>query len=408
MEAGETRNWFARIDPVLLLALLAALLFSLHGMHWGRVEDWNPDEMAMRRLSLTLEPHEFLKPPFYIFVNHLVVLWPLEIFEAVGRGITGRVFHLDGLKLLASRLLVAAFYLGTIVLGYKTARDFYGRTAARVIALLLATSAGFFAYVHFLTADIPVIAAMMLAFWLASRIVFAPTMRNYIAAGLCVGLATATKYNGLAVGIAIPVAHVLSRPWSWRAFLPDRRLIIGLLMVPIGFLLGNPHALFHWGNFSRDFVYNYEVTPRYGGEEGIGFGRFGYRIFDILGVPGGILVTLLVVISILLLVRRKTDAPATKGFLLCASVFGLYALKMGSFPRVPMRFVLPAVPFLILMIGPACRLRALRSRASHAVLALILLYNSVNAFYVGKRFRDDPRMAAQLWVQEKCPRPRAH
>jgi hypothetical protein len=64
----------------------------------------------------------------------------LEIVESIGRAKTGHVFHLDEVKLLGSRLLMAAFYLGTIVFAYKTARLFYGQSAARAIALLFATN----------------------------------------------------------------------------------------------------------------------------------------------------------------------------------------------------------------------------------------------------------------------------
>src|SRR5450755_4431391 len=296
-----------RIDPVLLLALFVALAFCLYGIRWGRVEDWNPDEMALRQMSLTLKPHGYEKPPFHTFVNHLLVLWPLSVAEFGATKLTGRWQNFNELKLLGSRLVTAAMFLGMVLIGYKITDAFCGRGAARMVALVFATSAEFFVQTHFRTADIPVVFWMMLAMFFASRIILDPQTKNYVFAGLCTGLATATKYNGLAVGLAIVVAHVLSKPWSWRAFLPDRRVWLGLAMVPAGFIFGNPYAIFDWKNFRADFAYNYVVTPRYGGETGLGFGKFAEGIFNILGLPGGILISVLVAVSLLLLLVRRTD-----------------------------------------------------------------------------------------------------
>lgn len=384
---------------MLLLALVTALAFCLFGITWGRVEDWNPDQMALRPLSLKLKPHGYQKPPFHTFVNHVLVIWPISLAENAGKIITGRSQNFNELTLVASRLVTAAMFLGIVLIAYKIADAFCGRNAARIITLILATCAGFLEQTHFLTVDIPVVFWMMLTLLFASRIIFEPTTKNYFATGLCTGLATATKYNGLAVGVSIVVAHLLSQSWRWRAFIPDKKLCIGLVMVPLGFILGNPYCVFDWQRFRADFAYNYAVAPRYNGQTGVGFNRFFYGIFEILGWPGGILMVVLVIISILLLVRRKTEQRAAQCFLLCASVFVLYTLKIGSFPRVPMRFVLPAVPFLILMAGPALR----RSRLLLPVLVPVLLYNAVCSFYVGEWFRNDPRMPAQVWMESNVP-----
>src|SRR5450755_114927 len=155
-----------RIDPVLLLALFVALAFCLYGIRWGRVEDWNPDEMALRQMSLTLKPHGYEKPPFHTFVNHLLVLWPLSVAEFGATKLTGRWQNFNELKLLGSRLVTAAMFLGMVLIGYKITDAFCGRGAARMVALVFATSAEFFVQTHFLTADIPVVFWMMLAMFL--------------------------------------------------------------------------------------------------------------------------------------------------------------------------------------------------------------------------------------------------
>jgi len=57
-------------------ALSLAFLFCLHGITWGRVECWNPDQMALRGLR-ALRPANYMKPPFHTYLNHAFVVWPV-------------------------------------------------------------------------------------------------------------------------------------------------------------------------------------------------------------------------------------------------------------------------------------------------------------------------------------------
>ena len=78
---------------------------------------------------------------------------------------------------------------------------------ALALMALFGTSAGLVAHAHFLTADIPVLFWMLAAFVCCQRIFERGRWQDYLLAGLLTGVAAATKYNGLGVGIAIPAAH---------------------------------------------------------------------------------------------------------------------------------------------------------------------------------------------------------
>jgi 4-amino-4-deoxy-L-arabinose transferase-like glycosyltransferase len=95
----------------------------------------------------------------------------------------------------------------------------FGIFSARIVALVFATSAGFIAYSHFLTSDIPVMFWMLLAFYFSINILTRAKLSDYLLAGFFTGIATATKYNGLAIGISIAVAHFLScSSNSWKTY----------------------------------------------------------------------------------------------------------------------------------------------------------------------------------------------
>jgi hypothetical protein len=389
-----------RCDPWLGAILIAAALFCAYGIHWGRAEDWNYDEVALRPLN-GLHPGVFYKPPFHTYVNHLLVFYPVHLAERlVKQTYLHRPVRFNEARLIGSRLLTAVLFLGTIAFIFAIALQCYGRFAARIIAVIFATSAGFIAFAHFLTCDLPLLFWMAAAAFFSARIAQSGKTRDYVLAGVFAGLAAATKYNGVLVGGAIAVGHLFSpncrdlrSVFHWRLFLAGA-------LIPLAFIAGNPYAVLDYKKFSADFMYTYTVTPRYGVEERLGYGEFLRTLPEIVGMPGTILIALFVAASLLVLIQKRDETRNARiGFLIAASVAVVYYLSVGSFARVPTRFALPAIPFLVLMMGPVLAFVETRTR----VLVLLLLvpviaYNVICSLFVGKRFCDDPRLSAQDWM----------
>jgi hypothetical protein len=403
-ESAEQSRKIERLDPLLVAAVSLAFLFCLQGITWGRVEDWNRSSIAMRGLR-ALRPSDYMKPPFHTYLNHVLVVWPIDGVMKIAQVPKERMKISNPAKLIGSRLVTIALYLGTIALAYSFSRSSYGRFPATIIAFAFATSAGFVANAHFLTVDMPLLFWMLAAFWAAHRLISAPSTRNYAIAGFLIGIATATKYNGLAVGIAFLVAHFFAtKVESLGRIILSRQFGIGLGMALLGFLFGCPTAPYEPKRFWNDFIYNYTVTPRYSGQPDRAnyLGALG-RIPEIVGIPGAILIAMLAILScILILKRRDLSDAATRAFILSSAVFLLYILKIGTFPRTETRYVLPAIPFLILMIGPALQSFE-RRKWILALLLPVLIYNCLCSYLVGKRFNDDPRLKAQLWMVKNVP-----
>src|SRR5947199_232211 len=403
-ESAEQPGKIRRVDPLLVAALSLAFLFCLQGITWGRVECWNRSQIAMRGLR-ALRPSDYMKPPFHTYLNHILVVWPITAVMKLAQVPKERMKISNPAKLIGSRLLTIGLYLGTIALSYSFSRNSYGRFSAAVIAFALATSAGLIAYAHFLTVDIPLLFWMLAALWAAYRLASAPSTRNYAITGFLIGSAIATKYDGLAVGVTLLVAHFfVTKGESRRRIILSRQLGIGLGMALLGFLFGCPTLLYEPKRFWHDFIYNYTVTPRYEGEpERANYlGALG-RIPEVVGIPGAILIAGLAIMSCILILRRRDFADAaTRGFTLSSAVFLLYILKVGTFPRTETRYVLPAIPFLILMIGPALQTLE-RRKWILALLLPVLVYNCLCSYLVGKRFNADPRLNAQLWMVKNVP-----
>jgi hypothetical protein len=391
---------FKRVDPVLIAALLLALVFSLHGIKWGRVEDWNRDQMAMRELRGLL-PLSYEKPPLHTYLNHILILGPIDRVENLWNSLRGKSHNFNEARLVASRLLVLMLFCGTICVAYVISRGCFGKSPARIITLAFASSAGFVEYNHFLSCDSPLLFFLLLTLLFALRIP-SGKISAYMLAGFSAGLCTATKYNGLVVGVTLIAAHIWSnkeRPFSKLVF--DRRLLAGLVMMPIGFVMGDPGALLDFRKFVADFTYNSKVTPYYDGTmKGHGYVDFLSKVPEIVGLPGAIVLGVGVIFSLVVVLRRfDWRSRSVFCFTLAATVFTLYYLLIGSFPRLETRFVLPAVPFLLLMAGPFLQAIVTPRKWTYSILIAILLYNCACGWLVGRRFNQDPRLKAQVWIE---------
>ena len=253
-------------DPIFFLILAITFAFCLHGIQWGRYESWNPDQMGLKGIYFDmtmLRPPHYLKPPLHTYLNVFLSFLPIKIIQKYF-GVSSE-FSLT-MMLVWSRVLTSGLLLGSIIIAHRLVFAFFGRHTALIVSALFGTSAGFIAYSHFLTADIPVMFWMMCALFWSTKAMIDPQYRYYIFAGIFTGLATATKYNGLAVGISIPAAHLLytlSVNASWKSVLFNSKPVAGVFAVPIGFLMGSPLAIADYSRFLSDFYYNYVTTPVY-------------------------------------------------------------------------------------------------------------------------------------------------
>ena len=397
-------------DRHLALALAVGAALVVNGIWWGWVEEWNPDEMALRSLLAPgrgfLEPGEFLKPPFHTYLNFFLSVLPIKIVERLTEVATGRAQDFAPIILYWSRLIQLALFLGIVWLSYRIVARFSTAVSARSVAFITATSAGFILQAHFLTADIPVTFWMLASFACAQSILFSGRWRDYLTAGLVAGVATATKYNGLAVGLAIPIFHWFAhRATPLPRLALDPRLMAGVAMVVVGFVLANPYSVLDFQRFSTDFMYNYVTTPIYGGGDttASGYGTFLMRIPEILGWPMAL--ATLAGVAFIVVSLRRASVTERANVIAALGVVALYFWKFGAPPRVEVRFVLPIVPFLLVATAPSWS--AFVRRYEHVavgVVAALLVYNVLASYSVGRRFAEDPRMGAQSWVAAHVPR----
>lgn len=391
----------AKFDRILTLGLVLGQIFCLYGI---TSKHGHPDQMAFIPLfnenMLPFNPGWFEKPPFHTYFNYFLSVLPISII--------GHIFGMpvgvsDSSMKVWSKLLQGFLFLGSITIIYYTTRKSFSIFTARIIALICATSAGFITHSHFLTADIPVMFWMLTAFYFSHRILYENKLSNYLFAGFLTGIATATKYNGLGIGVTLVVAHIITNTaGSWRNFalrqiVFSKRLVLGLVMVLVGFVVGNPFSVLDRRTFINDFIYNYMVAPVYEGQTGHSYGKFFVAIIEIIGLPSFLISLIAVIFSIYWIFRQKKKNHEQETVVLCLTTFLVYYYQFGSFPRIESRFILPIVPLWLIMSGPFWNKLRQYKPAIPSLLLVLLSYNALCSFYVGKRFLDDPRIVAVNW-----------
>src|SRR5690349_16274167 len=325
------KNVIFGTDKILLAALFVCFCLSLYGI---TVKYGNPDQMAFQPLflegKLPFNPGWFDKLPFHTYFNYFLSVLPVSTLS--------KTFHFSTqteeiVKMVWSRLLTKFMLLIAIGLLFHVTRKSFDVLSARAVAWIAATTAGFIAYSHFLTVDIPVMFWMLVAFSFSHSILFERKLSKYVWAGFFTGIAAATKYNGVAIGFSIVVAHVLSfrsESWKqipWKELIFDKNLIVGLMMVVVGFLLVNPFALLDYPTFSSGFLYNYMVAPVYEGQTGYSFLRFFGRMVEIIGLPFFVVSAIAFWLGLTALLLRQDEWRKRATFLLCLSVLIPYYIQ---------------------------------------------------------------------------------
>lgn len=395
-------------DKFLFLILLLSFLLSIYGINWGRAEDWNPDQRVFNIIypSNILDfkgynPGWFLKPPFHTYFNYLLSVWPINFWGSI-LGISFST--IQKITLIWSRTLTIFLFISSTVVIYRIIKKWYGKFVARIISLIFATSAGLIAHNHFLTADIPVMFWILLSFYYSQKLYTTKASKDYFLSGFFTGIATATKYNGLIAGSAFVTFHFLAH---FHDKLPSiflkKKFLMGLGAILLGFFLANPFAIFDHKTFFSDFYYLL-VTEKYYGTLHSGYLIFWSKIPELIGYPAFWLFIIGFTISLKIFIKHSGNNAV---FIGCLSIIIPYYIFFAANDHIPARFVLPIIPYFLMLSGSFWEKTEKRVFFKNLVICILFtvaIYNLISSYYVGKRFVNDPRMKAQIWVKNNLPK----
>jgi hypothetical protein len=405
-------GWLAAI-----LLLAAGLRFT--GLAWGLPDiDSRPDEITMIKVALQcgtgdFNPHSFFYPSLlgYVLFACYVALagfWKLTGVIASPGDVFNRFAEDSSVFFLTARLISALAGTATVGVVYWLGRHACGTRVGLAAAFLLAVAWLPVRDSHFGCVDTPMAFLATLSLVPAWNVYRRGARRDYLWAGVLIGLAASMKYYGAAAAVAVVAAHLLRvRPDGERPRLAD--LVAAGLASAVTFLATSPFVLLNLTEFWRDF--HTVVFSLQGGQLEVSPMR-AWRYHLLYTLPRGLTVPIFVAGTVGLAWAFVRDWR--RALVLFSYPLAFFALIGWSWVFVA-RYTTATWPFLALAAGwlsvhvaESTRRLGLgpRARDCAAVLAVALVGapSLVEDFHLLRLMRGiDTRAAVATWAKENLP-----
>ncbi|MDQ6807567.1 MAG: hypothetical protein M3065_22035, partial [Actinomycetota bacterium] len=231
-------------------------------------------------------------------------------------------------------------------------------------------------------------------------------LRDYLIAGIGIGLAAATKYTGGITLLCLIAAAVCNAAGDEHRHVP-RRLAGGLGIALVAFLLANPYALLDFSSFIQGVKQQASETDaaKLGSSP---VGGIDYYLWTFTWGIGWAPAVASVVGAVLLVLRRRFTLALV---LIPAPI--IFLIFMGEQARYFGRWLMPIMPIVAILAGYAAvelirfisRARVVRPAFAAALVAVLLLAQSVTAVVHNDEVlsRPDTINATRAWMVNHIP-----
>ena len=251
-----------RLPPVLLVVVAALVRFALCARYLSG------DETRILKNAVNFFTQHTLLPVHYRYPTLFSYLSAIPIragaFLLTVRGMIPSFPHLYDLHMndsilpiLPARLTSAALGVMTVVILLKIGEKFYDRNTGLFAAAILALSNihAYYSGYAFPDATMTLFAACSIFFALSA--LHDGSLRNYILAGACAGLAAATKYNGALIMLVILCVHIVrvDHPRRLLSIRYHGPAALSVLFFACAFVAGSPGWLLNPKPFWLGLMY---------------------------------------------------------------------------------------------------------------------------------------------------------
>lgn len=407
-----------------LCVLFLAAALRLYGIDWGtdRASEQHfyrlhPDEQtlvdAAAALGQTLKPATTAYGALPMYLLYALGR-PLAWVGGMDLFVWSAVDSMRGTYIIA-RFLSTVFSLLTLWIVYRLGRDIASERAGLLAAAFFAFAALSIQLAHFYTVDGLFVLLAMWALLLAVRIVQRGAWCDYLWAGVAVGLAAATRMNGMALLAPLALAHVLclrqqTGAVQWAQLVQAKIWGLGgvavfaLLLLQPYMLLDPGHyfALSGGGNLLMSISIARGETPRtwtlYDGAQ-LGYW---FHLGNLLYYGVGPLLQVSGLLGIVYMAwQRRTCA------LIILLWVALYFLSIGHLTAKNVRYMAPLIPCWSLAAGVlgAAVWNSQRWRPAGALISgVVLLCTALYALgFTSLYGRQDSRIGALYALREWVP-----
>ncbi|CAA9296241.1 MAG: 4-amino-4-deoxy-L-arabinose transferase and related glycosyltransferases of PMT family [uncultured Gemmatimonadaceae bacterium] len=399
--------WWLALGGLLFVSLLLRVWGADHGMPYAYNADEN-SHFVPRAIGLyghDWNPDYFVNPPAYTYVVHVVFsIW------FGGREGVSRLFATDPTEVwVVARLTVAV--LGTI--GVWLLYLAGARLLDRRVGLLAAALSGLaflpVFYSHLALNDVPTVTGVCLALYGIAGVLRLGRHRDYVIAGVGLGVACATKYTGGIVLLPLIAAAAVQAAAPGGRGIALRGLAISSLAALVTFVVANPYALLDFPAFWDGITHQSSAA---GGEtQGkLGLTQDNGWLYYLWSFTWGLgWIPLLAAAVALPLLWR--DERRLVWVLAPAPI--VFVLFMGMQDRFFGRWLLPVFPMMCLLAAFAAIDLADRAarwkpalRPTFLAIAAVALcaQGVVYSLHIGQVLsREDTRNLTRAWMVEHLP-----
>jgi Dolichyl-phosphate-mannose-protein mannosyltransferase len=400
--------------PGLVLVLAGGLALRLWGTGEGLPYVFNTDEAdhfvpkAIRMFEDgSLNPHYFENPPAFTYLLHYL----FAVYYGGGSGAVSALrLHPTEVYTLAR---VAAAVLGTAALWllYGAGTRLFGRGVGLLAAAIEGVAFLPVFYAHLALNDVPTLAPLTLSLLGTAGVLSKGRLRDYLLAGIGLGLACATKYTA---GIVIlPLLTAVGVRFLEREPGGGTRILLGLTLAGVAalaaFLIANPYSLLDYSSFHGELVHQSTLSGESQGK--LGAPKEGGLLYYLWSLTWGLgWVPAVFSLGGALVIWRSHPRL---GWLLVPAPL-LFLVFMGLEGRYFGRWLLPIFPIVCLLaafftmqlIGAARRLPRpappiLATLLIAALLAQGLIYSIHSGLVLS---RTDTRNLTRQWMLAHIPR----
>lgn len=406
-------SWIER--GLLLLILLVAAALRIRGIGFGLPALNDPDEPLFMMTAVEMLRNHSLNPGWFGHPG-TITLYSIALVSLVVGGIgiaTGRYANTDAfvsavyadpaILFLPVRLLIAACGIACVLLTWRLGKRIGGSRTGLLAAAFLAVNAVHIDYSQIIRTDIQASVFMLLCLLATIAIAERGRLRDYLLAGVFVGLGCATKWPAATIALS-PVAAGL-----WRIARGNRdapRLASFTAAAVATLLLASPYLLLDYPAVVRDLAG--EARPMHPGATGGGFFvNLGWYVSQpMLASLGAVGLALAAFGMVLMALRNRTAAVAVlPGIAAFTVLISIQALRWE-------RWLIPLLPFAAIGLGYAVHVLAdaLRSRtgwrlpAIEPLAAMLLMVPMLQAAQHRAAERaNDTRQLASAWIRAHVP-----
>ena len=423
MKLKIERFFSDRNFQVLLGITFLGFLVRVWGIDWGLPEVFE-EATPMRKAwgfwgwengTFDLNPHFFNYPAFYFYIQFFVqILYYLfGLLTGLYSSLADFRIHFEqdpSTIVILSRFTTTVFGTITLIVAFVLGKRMWGERVGLLAAFFLAFNTLHVIYSKRISVDVPLTFLILCGFVYILMIYERSRRRDYLLAGLFTGLATATKYTGAFLLIPLIVAHFLSEEKHKKRiihYIFDGKIVIGVFLAGLFFFIVSPFCLLDFNSFWEDFSFERaHMSVGHFGSEGVGFSWFDYLVTSFrrsMGLP----LQFLALFGVLYALYRHERRDL---LFLCFPL--LYFLVVGSWSMRTDRYLLPMIPFLLILAARFLYdvIQSIRLKQSVKEIlfitgaVLLIVHPGIQIASLQSQYtRPDTRTLAKSWIEENVP-----